>query len=185
MTYLTQNGPLQVQPGLAVPQRGESVDDTSAWHGARAQNEHVGARHLLLLWRQQLAESGQGISPGVRQVGRSANVASDTSSQPQHASNGGSLASVSTWVHFSYRHFFFFFSLKSSANAMRMEMTFVSFPSSEWTAVFYLMLFPSFFFLAKYISVGRLFETECFHLLQYIYFSLTLNLLCIVKYIIY
>lgn len=49
VTYLTQNGPLQVQPGLAVPQRGESVDDTSAWHGARAQNEHVGARHLLLL----------------------------------------------------------------------------------------------------------------------------------------
>ena len=84
----------QVQQGLAVPQGREDMDDACTRNGACAQNQHVGAGHILLLWRRRLAEGDQRLPPGVRQVGRQAHIAADAASQPQHACSTCTLAPV-------------------------------------------------------------------------------------------
>lgn len=65
----------QIQPRVEVPHGREGVDHAGAGRCHAGENHHVRARHVLLLWRTQLAQADQGVPPGLQQAGRPAAAA--------------------------------------------------------------------------------------------------------------
>lgn len=59
---------------MAVPHGGKSVDNPSTRYGAARKDARLRTRHLLLFRRAKLEKGGQGVSPGLQQVGGSAGV---------------------------------------------------------------------------------------------------------------